>query len=134
MSLVRAPEIRSLSQRRFERVAFWSLCCAGFAFGLCQAYECARIIYGYVAAYSFAGAIGSAIMLVTVGLLLTVFWRTRAMGVGFVLAGILSCVTFYAGGWPILCVLCKGWAFPKAGLHESLTFALLRRSLAAHSK
>jgi hypothetical protein len=97
MSLVRAPEIRSRSQRRFEKVAFWGLCCAGFAFGLWQAYECARIIYGYVAAYSFAGAIGFAITLVTIGLLLTVFWRTRAMGVGFVLAGFLSCMTFYAG-------------------------------------
>jgi hypothetical protein len=97
MSLVRAPEIRSQSQRRFERVAFWGLCCAGFAFGLWQAYECATIIYGYVAAYSFAGAIGYAIVLVTIGLLLTVFWRTRSMGVGFVLAGFLSCVTFYAG-------------------------------------
>ena len=97
MSLVRAPEIRSQSQRRFERVAFWGLCGAGIAFGLWQAYECARIIYGYVAAYSFAGAIGSAIVLVTIGLLLTVFWRTRSMGVGFVLAGFLSCVTFYAG-------------------------------------
>jgi hypothetical protein len=97
MSLVCAPEIRSQSQRRFERVAFWGLCCAGFAFGLWQAYECARIIYGYVAAYSFAGAIGSAAILVTIGLLLTVFWRTRGAGVGFVLAGFLSCVTFYAG-------------------------------------
>jgi len=97
MSLVRAPEIRSQSQRRFERVAFWGLCCAGFAFGLWQAYECARIIYGYVAAYSFAGAIGSAIVLVTIGLLLTVFWRTRSTGVGFVLAGFPSCVAFYAG-------------------------------------
>jgi hypothetical protein len=97
MSLVRAPEIRSQSQRRFEKVAFWGLCCAGFAFGLWQAYECARIVYGYVAAYSFAGAIGSATILVTIGLLLTVFWRTRGMGFGFVLAGFLSCVTFYAG-------------------------------------
>jgi len=86
MSLIRAPEIRSQSQRRFEKVALWSLCCAGVAFGLWQAYECARIVYGYVAAYSFAGAIASAIILVTIGLLLALFWRTRAMGVGFVLA------------------------------------------------
>src|ERR1051325_8699753 len=97
MSLVRAPEIRSQRQRRFERVAFWGLCCAGLAFGLWQASECARIGYGYAAAYSFAGAIGFAIILVINGLLLTVFWRTRDMGVGFVLAGLLSCVTFYAG-------------------------------------
>lgn len=97
MSLVRAPEIRSQRQRRFEKVAFWSLCCAGIAFGLWEAYECARIAYGYVAAYSFAAAISFAIILVIIGLLLAVFWRTRDMGVGFVLAGFLSCVTFYAG-------------------------------------
>src|ERR1044071_8516571 len=97
MSLVRAPETRSRCQRRFERVAFWALCCAGFAFGVWQAFECARIVYGYAASYSFAGAIGLAIILVITGLLLTVFWRTRDMGVGFVLAGLLSCATFYAG-------------------------------------
>jgi hypothetical protein len=75
----------------------WGLCCAGFAFGLWEAHECARIAYGYVASYSFAGAIGFAIIFVVIGLLLTVSWRTRGMGVGFVLAGFLSCLTFYAG-------------------------------------
>jgi hypothetical protein len=97
MSLVHAPEIRSQSQRRFERIGLWGLCCAGLAFGLWEAYECARIGYGYVAAYSFAGAIGIAILLVVIGSLLTVLWRTRNMGVGFVLAGFLSCLTFYGG-------------------------------------
>jgi energy-coupling factor transporter transmembrane protein EcfT len=97
MPVLRPQTARSAKQRLFDRSALVVLGCLGIAFGVWEAYQCAKVAFGYVASYNFVAAIVVAIVLTIVGLLLAVYWRSRWIGVGFVLAGVLSCATFYSG-------------------------------------
>ncbi len=65
--------------------------------GAWEAEKCAKIAFGYVASYSFAGAVALGILLVTIGSVLAVYWRTRGIEIGLILAGVLSCACFYGG-------------------------------------
>jgi hypothetical protein len=58
-------------------IAFWS------------ALQCAKIQFGYVAAYSYAGMFFWAIALCIIGLLLLIYWRTRSTGIALILCGII---------------------------------------------
>lgn len=97
MPLVRPANSPSPKKRLFDIVAIIVLSCLGLGLGAWEAYQCAQISFGYSASYSFAVAIVLAIVLMAVGSVLAVYWRTRGIGIGFISAGILSCAGFYGG-------------------------------------
>jgi hypothetical protein len=97
MPLLRSANTPSPQKRLFDTVGIIVLCCLGLSLGAWEAYRCAKIRFGYVATYSFVGAIVLAIVLIAVGLVLVVYWRTRRIGIGFISAGMLSCAAFYGG-------------------------------------
>ncbi len=102
MSLLHSNRPLSGLQQRVNRTALSLLALAGVALGWWEAKECAAIYYGYAAGYSFGIAVFLAVSLSTLGLLLTIYWRTRWFGCGLIAAGILSCAVFYGGIYVLL--------------------------------
>ena len=97
MALLRPSEPPNRLQRGLNTVVPLLLAAAGIGLGVWNAIECAAVRFGYIADYSYAGAFYFAIFLGAGGLLLTVYWRTRWVGVGLFAAGILSYATFLGG-------------------------------------
>jgi hypothetical protein len=95
MPLLHPSASLSVTHRRANRFALIGLSIIGLLLGVWQAKYCAEIRFGYVAGYSYATAVFLAIALCGIGLLLIIYWRTRGLGTGLILAGILSCATFY---------------------------------------
>jgi hypothetical protein len=87
----------SVAQSRVHRTVLVALGAIGIVLGGWEARDCAATQFGYAAGYAYAGAVFLAIALLVIGALLTIYWRTRPIGLGFVAAGVLSCVTFYGG-------------------------------------
>jgi hypothetical protein len=80
-----------------NRIALIGFSVVGVAFGVWSAIDCAAIRFGYVAGYSYLLAVSLAIVCCCVGLPLSIWWRTRGIGVGLIAAGLLSCAMFYGG-------------------------------------
>jgi hypothetical protein len=96
MPILRPSGLISLSQRRFDRAIVILLAVVGMMLGAWEARECAAIVFGYVASYSYATAVFGAATAIVVAIPFLLYWRTRRFGVGLIALGVLSCVTFYA--------------------------------------
>jgi hypothetical protein len=95
MGLLHSNQPLSVLQRRVNRSALPILALAGIALGLQGARECAVTTSSYLASYDYAGIWSLAFLFSALGLLLIVYWRTRWLGGGLIVAGILSCAVFY---------------------------------------
>lgn len=67
---------------------------AGMGFAVWAAIDCAHIAFGYVASYSFAMVFMLSCVLAIIGLLLTIYWRTRSTGAALLGTGIAMYLTF----------------------------------------
>lgn len=113
MGLLHSSQPLSVLQRRVNRFALPILALAGIALGLQVARECAATSSSYIASYDYAGTWYVAFLFCVLGLLLTVYWRTRWIGGGLIAAGVLSCAVFY-GGMTILLKLDRvAWVHEK---------------------
>jgi hypothetical protein len=97
VTLLRPNRPLSNVHRRFNRIVIIVLAAIGIAVGLWQAKSCAAIRFGYVAGYAYASAVFLAIALCCVGVVFVIYWRTRWVGIGLIVAGVLSCAMFYVG-------------------------------------
>jgi hypothetical protein len=87
----------SLNQLSSYKVVLPISLFVGTALGLWEVRECATLVSGYLASYNYLGAWLIAVLCSIFGLFLLAFRRTGWIGGGFILAGVLSCGTFYAG-------------------------------------
>lgn len=76
-------------------VALGAAGCIGL--GLWEAHHCAQVAFGYVAGYSYIAALLYAIAISLGGILLCVYWRTRALGLSLIVFGLLSYGVFLGG-------------------------------------
>lgn len=97
MGVLHSDKPLSVLQRRVNRSALPILALAGIALGLQGARECAATSSGYIASYDYVGTQFIVVLLSVLGLLLMVYWRTRWVGAGLIVAGILSGIVFYGG-------------------------------------
>ena len=97
MAVLEPDKPLSRLQRQMNMGILLLLAAAGVAFGMWEAKKCAAITFGYVADYSYVGALFLAVGPGIIGLLLLIYWRTRWFGAGLVVAGILSYAVFYGG-------------------------------------
>lgn len=97
MSLLLPDEPQTPFQHSLNRIVAVLLAAAGVGLGMWEARQCAAVRFGYAASYSYVTALALAAALFLIGLPLLVYWRTRWVGVGVLVAGILSCASFYAG-------------------------------------
>ena len=104
MSLFRA-ETQALSlQRRFNHIAAIAAAISGIAFGCLFTYHLTRLPSGYLAAYVIIEVLAATALLALVGALLLAYWRTRWLGIGLIIAGLLTFAT-YEVGWRVLLAL-----------------------------
>ena len=90
-----APQTRA--QKRRRRIAASVIVAAGMGFAVWAAIDCAHIAFGYAASYSFAMVFMLARLFVVIGLLLTIYWRTRSTGVALLSTGVAMYLVFLGG-------------------------------------
>lgn len=91
----------SQSQRRFDRIAPTVVALAGIALGCFFANQLIHIPSGYVAPYVTLSVVASTVLLGLLGAILLLHWRTHRLGVGLIVAGLLTSAT-YELGWRVL--------------------------------
>lgn len=91
----------SQSQRRFDRIAPTVLALAGIALGCFFANQLTHIPSGYVASYVTLSVVVSTVLLGLLGAILLLHWRTHRLGVGLIVAGLLT-LPSYELGWRVL--------------------------------
>jgi len=100
ISILKGPATRSSSERRRNRWLIILFSAMGIVLGCWQAHAISKIRFSYIAGYSHAIAFILAAYLIVLGLPFLIYWRTRWVGFGLLLAGALSLV-FYLGGLEI---------------------------------
>lgn len=94
MSVLRSDTPLSSFQRRANKLILPILAFVGIALGLKSARECAAVSSAYLADYDYAIALYVSLAVVSLGLILLIYWRTRWVGSGLIAAGVLSYVVF----------------------------------------
>ena len=97
MPILEPSESLTQFQHTLNRVSVFLLGTAGMLLGFWEAKGCAAVGFGYMAIYSYVFALFLAVGLSIVGLVFTIYWRTRWVGVGLIVAALLSYAFFYAG-------------------------------------
>jgi hypothetical protein len=87
-----APQTRAQKRRRW--IAASVIVAAGMGFAVWAAIDCAHIAFGYAASYSFAMVFMLGCLFVVIGLLLTIYWRTRSTGVALLSTGVAMYLVF----------------------------------------
>jgi hypothetical protein len=113
MAILFSDQPLSVVQRRMNWVALLLLGLLGVGLGLRVAKQCASISSGYAAAYNYPVVLFITFFFVLFGLPLLVYWRTRWVGCGLMLAGVLNLVAFVGGMRILLMENRLAWRHPQ---------------------
>jgi hypothetical protein len=106
----------SQAQRRFDRIAPIVLALAGIALGYFFANQLTHIPSGYVAPNVTLSVLASTVLLILLGAILLLHWRTHRLGVGLIGAGLLTLTTYALAGRVLLTLDRIPWAPPAVQL------------------
>jgi hypothetical protein len=87
-----APQTRAQKRRRWIAAAM--ILAAGSGFAVWVAIDCAHIVFGYIASYSFAIVFRLGYVVALIGLPLLIYWRTRSTGIALIGTGIAMYLVF----------------------------------------
>jgi hypothetical protein len=91
-----------LLQRRFNHIAVIAAAISGIAVGCLFTYQLTRLPSGYVASYVTVAVLAATVLLALVGALLLAYWRTRSLGIGLIIAGLVTFATYVVGSRVLL--------------------------------
>jgi hypothetical protein len=94
MPVFAATEPLTRAQMRRRWIAASLIVAAGLGFAVWAAIDCSHIAFGYVASYSFAVVFILGCVLVVIGTLLMIYWRTRTTGLALLGTGIAAYLVF----------------------------------------
>lgn len=94
MPVFTTAALQNRAQKRRRWIAASVIVGAGLGFAVWTAIDCAHIAFGYVASYSFASVFMLACVVVFIGLLLLIYWRTRSTGIALISTGIAMYLVF----------------------------------------
>src|SRR5271154_3446321 len=112
MPLLRPASGVSQSQWSFDRIAPVVLALAGVALGYFFANQLTHIPSGYVEVYVTLPVLASTVFLLLLGAPLLLYRRTYRLGVGVIVAGLLTLATYALGARALLKLDRIPWAPP----------------------
>lgn len=102
----------SRAQQRFDRIALIAAIAAGIALGCKFAFKLTTLPSGYIAPYVSLGALVATALLGVIGIVFLPYWRSRRLGVGLMIAGLLTFGTYVAMARVLLKLDRIPWAPP----------------------
>jgi hypothetical protein len=95
MPIFQAPAPPSRAQRIFNKSAPIAVLLAACVFGIWRAHACAQITDSSSGTSTYLITFLTAIAIAIAGFLLCIYWRSRTLGAGLILAGMLTALVFF---------------------------------------